>query len=150
MYHSIDDEKVKVFLTRIVNRCMTESDEIIGSNPIEKRIKLAELNIEQVLEALADDWCVEVRIKVARNPNTTVSVLERLAKDKDWQVRYEVAENPSTPAGVLKILADDENWNVRYLVAENPNTPISVLERLAKDKERIIRRAVAKRKKKLK
>jgi hypothetical protein len=48
-----------------------------------------------VLEKLAEDEDVGVRILVAGNPNTPASVLERLAEDKDADVRKAVAKRIS-------------------------------------------------------
>lgn len=36
----------------------------------------------------------DVRVSVARNPNTPVDVLTELAKDSDWHVRRYAACNP--------------------------------------------------------
>ena len=43
------------------------------------------------LEKLAEDEDVNVRMAVAENTNTPVSVLEKLAKDEDEGVRSSVA-----------------------------------------------------------
>lgn len=43
----------------------------------------------------------DVRVSVARNPNTPVDVLMELAKDSDIVVRRRVACNSNTPVDVL-------------------------------------------------
>ena len=43
-------------------------------------------------EILNSDY--DVRISVARNPNTPIDVLTELAKDSDCDVRRNVARNP--------------------------------------------------------
>ena len=82
-------------------------------------------------EILNSDY--DVRISVARNPNTSADVLTELAKDSDYIVRRNAAGNPNTPADVLTELAKDSDYDVRISVARNPNTPADVLTELAKD-----------------
>jgi hypothetical protein len=77
-----------------------------------------------VLEQLAKDEHISVRVAVARNPSAPVGVLEQLAKDYyDMGVHAAVARNPSTPVGVLEQLAKDDDIGVRVAVARNPSTP---------------------------
>ena len=82
-------------------------------------------------EILNSDY--DVRISVARNPNTSADVLTELAKDSYWCVRSYVARNPNTPADVLTELAKDSDYIVRRNAAGNPNTSSDVLTELAKD-----------------
>ena len=49
----------------------------------------------------------DVRVSVARNPNTPVDVLMELAKDSDIVVRRRVACNSNTPVDVLIELEKD-------------------------------------------
>lgn len=62
----------------------------------------------------------DVRVSVARNPNTPLEVLIELAKDSHWAVRVSVACNPNTPAEVLAKLAKDSDFDVRRHAACNP------------------------------
>ena len=61
------------------------------------------------------------RIKLARNPNTSVETLSVLATDENPSVRYWVARHPNTPVETLSVLATDEDSDVRYWVARHPN-----------------------------
>jgi len=84
-----------------------------------------------ILEQLAKVWSRDARSAVARNPNTPVTILEQLAKDEDKYVRLAMAGNLSTPVTILEQLAKDGDSRVRRGVAENHNTPVAVLEQLA-------------------
>ena len=62
----------------------------------------------------------DVRVSVARSPNTPVDVLMELAKDSDIVVRRRVACNSNTPVDVLIELEKDSDWVVRRYAAGNP------------------------------
>jgi hypothetical protein len=65
----------------------------------------------------------DVRVSVARNPNTPADVLTELAKDSHSVVRKNAAGNPNIPADVLTELAKDSDCIVRRYAAGNPNMP---------------------------
>ena len=71
---------------------------------------IKEFEIQLALGSLTDN----MKINLAKNPNTPKEVLTILSTDKYWNVRYLVAKNPNTPIEVLKILSKDENSGVRY------------------------------------
>ena len=64
---------------------------------------------------------IHEKIKLARNPNTSVESLKVLATDENFDVRCCVAQHPNTPVESLKVLATDEDPDVRYCVARHPN-----------------------------
>lgn len=84
-----------------------------------------------LLEFLSKDE-VEIREKVANNPNTRIDVLEKLAKDEYCEVRAGVASNPSTPDALLETLREDSESFVRLALARNPNTSKEILLKLSK------------------
>ena len=84
-----------------------------------------------------------VRLVLAGNPHTSVSILTKLAADESSRVRARVAENPETPEHLLLKLAEDADADVRQGVSENPKLPVSLLERLAKDDDEDVRLAIA-------
>lgn len=90
---------------------------------LERSAKALEKSDDYRHKELAKDSDYDVRISVARNPNTPVDVLAELANDINWYVRCFVAENPNTSADVLTELAKDSYWCVRRNAAGNPNTP---------------------------
>ena len=61
-------------------------------------------------------------------------VLNRLAEDEEIYVRLEVASNPYTPPEALDRLSYDEDYGVRFNIARHSNTSPETLDRLAKDK----------------
>lgn len=67
------------------------------------------------------------------------SLLEKLAQDRDIDVRMWVACNPSTPELVLWRLAEDAVAFVRRGVAQNRSTPMSLVTRLCDDPEVVVR-----------
>ena len=114
------------------------------------------------------DW--EVRLEVARNPNTPLHVLEVLSQDTICHVRWEIAWNPNASEelhkkmlmsvgwrvrldfaattddrDILAVLAHDEVWEIREKVVWNVYTPEDVLEELANDPEYRIRESVMRR-----
>lgn len=98
--------------------------------------------LPKILERLAADTRLSVRIFVAKHPQTPAEILAKWAKDK-WEVRLYIAQNPNAPVEVLEQLAKDFSSEVRASVGKNTNTPASALERLANDWEAEVRRAVA-------
>lgn len=64
------------------------------------------------LLAADEDW--RVRAVVATRPNLTWGILERLARDASPDVRLRVARNPDTPRHVLISLLDDDVDQVRH------------------------------------
>lgn len=84
----------------------------------------------KILEILARDTSVQVRIAVASNGSTPSYLLEQLAKDREVEVRQTVASNSNSPANVLEMLVRD--WQCSTFVAQNPSTPTEVLEYLTR------------------
>jgi CheY-like chemotaxis protein len=96
---------------------------------------------EGVFEHKDDE--THVRMVLAGNPHTALSVLEKLAGDTSERVRARVAENPETPQHILVKLSKDDNPEVRLSVSENLNAPPSLLEELAKDPSEDVRLGLA-------
>lgn len=89
---------------------------------------------EDVLKKLAKDprlWPF-----LAQNPKAPEKFLEFLAQfhlPRFRDIRMNVAENPNTPVSVLTELGRDADPFVRRCVARNPKTPRSLLEELTKN-----------------
>jgi hypothetical protein len=82
---------------------------------------------------LAKSEVDKIRLRVAENPRTPISVLELLAKDTNADVRIAVGTNPSTPLTLSYVLACDADPNVRLGLADDVATRLELLERLAED-----------------
>jgi len=97
--------------------------------------------------SLSDDYDADTREAVADNTSCPVPVLERLAKDPDYEVRRAVARNHTTPDSILEDLTDDEHKLVRVTIARNnaKALPDSILEKLARDDNSFVRIGVAER-----
>jgi hypothetical protein len=79
----------------------------------------ANVDDQDLLENLAGDADVDVRMWVACNPMTPELVLGRLAEDAIVFVRRGVAQNKSTPMPLLMKLGDDADVVVRALASRN-------------------------------
>lgn len=121
--------------------CLAEdSDVLVRESLVDRSYRLKH---DSVLERLAEDPEVYVRVKVAKY-GQTVSALERLAKDPEVFVRLAVAQNDRTPSSTLERLAGDSEVCVRRAVAYNGQTPVSVSERLVEDLNAPVRYELAK------
>jgi hypothetical protein len=79
----------------------------------------ANVDDQDLLEKLAEDPDIDVRMWVACNPMTPEVVLGRLAEDAIVFVRRGVAQNKNTPMPLLMRLSDDADVVVRALVSRN-------------------------------
>ena len=63
-----------------------------------------------------------MRRKIAANPNTEPLILGILADDKDEvrSVRLAVAQNPNTPLSVMERFSMSPDESFRLAIAENP------------------------------
>jgi len=75
---------------------------------------------------------VKSREERAKN-STSPAELEKLTEDKNEDVRLEVACNTNTPVSLLEKLAEDKESYVRYGVGKNVNIPVALLEKLAEE-----------------
>ncbi|MDY6804464.1 MAG: hypothetical protein SXA11_11750 [Cyanobacteriota bacterium] len=117
----------------------------------------------QFLERLAREDSLEPRLRVAESPHTPVSILEELAGDWEMPLRVAVQYNPNCPPDTVAFAESQQaiasNWDtdpqqlaelaesrwswVRLAVAQNPSSPPSVLEKLAGGDFDLIQEAVA-------
>jgi hypothetical protein len=79
----------------------------------------ANIDDRDLLEKLAGDADVDVRMWVACNPMTSEVMLGRLAEDAIIFVRRGVAQNKSAPIRLLTRLCDDDDVVVRTLALRN-------------------------------
>lgn len=105
--------------------------------------------LHQIIPRSHDD--VRIGICISQRGDVTLEILEVLAKDSPIPVKLHLAKQDNTPPSVLTILADstDKNWNVclelHVSVAKHPHTPIAVLSQLLASGEFKIKRAIAMR-----
>ncbi|MGH9170902.1 MAG: hypothetical protein ACRD0Z_08530 [Acidimicrobiales bacterium] len=97
----------------------------------------------QLLERLAADPALLVRIGVSRNPRTPAGALATLYREGSWHVRVELADNPSCPAWMVSFLAADRSAPVRAATSQRAQLPGSILARLATDGDWRVRLAIA-------
>ena len=98
---------------------------------------IKEFEIQYALGTLS----LNMKIKLANNPNTPKEILKILATDKDGWIRYYIAGNPNTSKEILTKLSTDKGAEIRYYVARNPNTPKKILAKLSMDHDRYVRYA---------
>ena len=117
----------------------------------------------KLLERLAREPFMLPRLEAAEHPETPMAVLEELAGDVEMPVRLAVRHNPNCPTETIAEVEDKEafasnwetdsqqlaelaesRWNwVRLAVAQNPSAPPEVLEKLAENGFYPIQLAVA-------
>lgn len=84
-----------------------------------------------LLEILAHDKSMTVRINVAYNRSTPEYLLMELLEDDSIYVRRSVAGNRSSSADVIRKLISTVDYEIYRLCVYNPNCPSDVLEILA-------------------
>jgi hypothetical protein len=103
-------------------------------------------------QAIAVDWQTDaeqlvmlgqsrwawLRLSVAQNPSTPVTMLEELATDPAFKVQLAVAKNPSTPASILAQLASHPETVIQAAVAQHPNATESILLQLLPSQRSLI------------
>lgn len=95
----------------------------------------------EVLQGLAADGDLDIRLALAANPNTPAPVFARLAHDPELGVRRRVALNPSTPPRLLLVLAQHQEGPLHLALLRNPNTPAQALEAVARSDPSLAERA---------
>lgn len=133
---------------------------------LEPRLQMAELADAPlaILEQLAGDLELPVRLAVQYNPNCPTELILRVESQhnaaQDWNtdpqqlailaesswpwVRLAVAQNPYAPPEMLIKLAGDAYEKIQLAVARNPASPEGAIAILANHPENSIREAVAK------
>lgn len=74
-------------------------------------------------------------LRLAQDPTVPGELLQRLAGDKSVSIRLCVASNPATSPDTLASMAKDESIAVRLKVRENPHTPVQAREEIQKDRD---------------
>jgi len=89
----------------------------------------------KLIQACIDSNDEEVKVRLAKDENTPLSIQEKLAQDPNGDIRVELIwrENPETP--ILKILALDENWAIRREVAKSKHSTPEILELFINEKD---------------
>lgn len=97
---------------------------------------------EKLLERLGGDDDASVRVAVASNRHTPVSVLTTLAGDYFAEVRIAVAKNPAIPPDLFTELSQDKSTHIRLAVASNPSLTLEIANRLSRDRSDNVRNAI--------
>lgn len=84
----------------------------------------------EILEILSEIDLRGLKIRVAKNRNTSNETLNKLSKDKSIYVRGAVASNPNTPEDILRRLSNSKARYVNYFLFENPSTPSDLMPKL--------------------
>jgi hypothetical protein len=96
--------------------------------------------LEQLAGAPEEQW---VRLAVAGNPSSSVTVLRDLAADPDEHLRITVACNPAAPGALVQLLAEDGSETVRAAALSHVSCPSLLVRAAAKSKDAVERAAVA-------
>jgi len=77
----------------------------------------------------------EVKVRLAKDPKTPLSIQEKLALDPNGDIRVELVWRNQPEASILKILIKDENWAVRREVAKSQHATPEILELFINEKD---------------
>jgi hypothetical protein len=83
--------------------------------------------------------------KLALSPSTSEDLLQELATNSDVIVRLCVARNPNVPTGTLRHLAQDPDPWVRLEIAKNPSVTLDIMLDLLMDRVEYVANAARKR-----
>ena len=118
------------------NVCMSDKDfeRLYNQKAIDRTVNCDRDRALKIIRQLAKDRDKNVRIVVARNTGTPISILERLSFDSDLQVLDAVAKNPQTPEAIIKSLfqkdlqSSSEYKPIAEYIAMNLSIPIDLME----------------------
>jgi len=93
---------------------------------------------DEVLETLSRDEVSNVRLAVAKNPNSSSKILEMLADDPNDDVRIAVLSHGKCPPEVLIRYTQHENPKFRKIISKRHNVPQKVSDILAEKKRQAL------------
>lgn len=93
----------------------------------------AQFNLDQWTNYSAGEVLSDRVLRAAEDPSTPLDILEMLAENCNVEVRMAVADNESAALSTLLMLAVDESADLRYQLAENHNIDHKVLKLLLAD-----------------
>ena len=100
---------------------------------------LESVQVPPELEEVLLDPIAASRRELARQRNLPRAVLEALAEDADLKVRLQLVRAVSTPPDLLELLCTDADSEVRAAVAACPRSSVAALSQLAQDENLHIR-----------
>lgn len=110
---------------------------------IRKRLLDKSITPEE-LDKLADNKDVNVKIQVAKHPNTSIDTLNKLFKLYIPSVETGIASNPNATEELLDHIAYfSKNVYAKVAVAKHKNTSTDALEALTKEDNPFVREAAA-------
>ncbi|WP_418640616.1 HEAT repeat domain-containing protein [Sulfurimonas sp. ST-27] len=90
---------------------------------------------DKLIQACEHSQDEEVKIRLAKDPKTPLSIQEKLALDPNGDIRVELVWRDKPEASILKNLAQDENWAVRREVAKSKYATPEILELFINEKD---------------
>jgi hypothetical protein len=98
-----------------------------------------------LLSEMRGDASPDVRLAIAKNPNTDEETLALLALDRVSYVCQGVAENPNATTEMLRVIANGEHAHFcRLALARHPGTPVKIVESLSNDNNTFVQEAARK------
>jgi len=113
-------------------------------DPKARQILESQTTPVQRLEPLVQHPEGRVRERLTRHPNVTPDLLDKLARDRFLEVRINVLLNDKTSTATLERLSTDASVTIRSGVAHNPSISKATLERLAHDPQPQVRAEILK------
>jgi len=83
---------------------------------------------DKLISACANSQDQEVLLRLAKDPQTPLSIQEELVKCKNGDVRVELLWHENVEQSIIQTLSQDENWAIRREIVKHSMTELSVLE----------------------
>ena len=83
---------------------------------------------DKLIQACAGSQDEEVKVRLAKDSATPLSIQEKLAQDPNGDIRAELIWRENPEVSILQILAQDENWAIRREVSKSKHSTPKILE----------------------
>lgn len=88
---------------------------------------------DKLIQASSDSEDPEVKVRLAKDERTPLSIQKKLAKDDNGDIRVELVWRKQPEISILKILSQDINWAVRREVAKSKYSTPDILKSFIND-----------------
>ncbi|WKZ55601.1 MAG: CHAT domain-containing protein [Anaerolineales bacterium] len=121
-------------LTPVLFRGSTSQGDISSIIEVIEKVDLS----DEVLEKLSRDEYSNVRLAVAKNPNSSNRILEKLADDPNDDIKIAVLSHSNCPPEVLIRYIQHENPKFRKSISKRHNVPQKVSDILVEKKRQAL------------
>jgi len=83
---------------------------------------------DKLIQASSDSQDEEVKVRLAKDPKTPLSIQEKLIQDPNGDIRVELIWRETPELSILKTLALDDNWAIRREISKSKHATPEILE----------------------